>query len=88
MTQEDTVYIKAAECLRAFSDCVEAMTMTPWLQRQLVRFDLWATHNGILAWHLRERPERVDTILKYLALLHEYLSCNAHVLADDPMLPC
>ncbi|KAJ4865362.1 hypothetical protein T069G_01892 [Trichoderma breve] len=55
--------------------------MTPWLHRQLDRFDLWAAHNGIIAWHLRERPELVDMILQLLALLHDYLSAIC-TLAD------
>ncbi|KAL6790718.1 hypothetical protein J3E68DRAFT_442970 [Trichoderma sp. SZMC 28012] len=73
MAPEDAIYNKSAECLRAFFDCIETMTMTPWLRHQLVRFDLWAAENGILTWHLRKRPELVDMILQLLALLHEYL---------------
>ncbi|KAL6690693.1 peptidase S8/S53 domain-containing protein [Trichoderma pleuroticola] len=74
MAPEDAIHNKAKECLEAFSDCIEAMTLTPWLQCQLDRFNPWATHNSILVWHLRERAELVEMILQLLALLHEYLS--------------
>lgn len=96
MASEYAIYNKATECLEAFNDCIEAMTWTKWPQDQLDRFNLWAAHGGIFGsyqkrtsmdWRLRERPELVDMILQLLALLHEYLSGNTHLLADDLMLP-
>ncbi|KAL7956350.1 hypothetical protein V8C34DRAFT_306623 [Trichoderma compactum] len=63
MAQEDAIYDTTAECLEVFSDCIAAMTLTPWLQLQLNRFIFWAAHNGILAWHLRERPEAICTLV-------------------------
>jgi hypothetical protein len=96
MAPENAIHNKAAECLAAFNHCIELMTLTPWPQAQLDRFNLWAAHGGIFGsyqkrtsmdWRLRERPELVGMIVQLLDLLQEYIHGNFHSLADDLVLP-
>lgn len=97
MTPENAIYNQAAKCLPAFNRCIESVASTVWPQDQLDRFNLWAAHGDIFGsyqkrtsmdWRLCERPELVHIMLQLLDLLHEYLTGNFPLLADDFMSPC
>jgi len=83
MATEKLILNKSTECLVAFNKCIESMTMTPWPQDQLDRFNLWTAHGGIFSdyqkrasmdWRLRHRPELVGMMLQLLSLLQDYLA--------------